>query len=66
VKIPASTCKSRPDCPCDFYTGLRTKIFCYRRNREMGRKELKRTDSPKASSARTRRNEQSNFVDGMR
>ena len=35
MKIPAPKCTSRPDCPCDFYTGLRTKIFCDRRDREM-------------------------------
>lgn len=33
MKIPASKCTSRPDCACDFCTGLRLKAFCYRRDR---------------------------------
>jgi hypothetical protein len=35
TSVSPPKCTSRPDCPCDFCTGLRVKAFCNRRDREM-------------------------------
>jgi hypothetical protein len=62
VKIPASKCTSRPDCPCDFCTGLRVKAFCYRRDREMDAERAAENKLSEDFLARIRRIRLADFV----